>query len=58
MTPTIVVLGETQDYSFDDFATAIGLIENGSHFRRHESRADGPWDARFVARLWSNGRHH
>ena len=27
-----VILGETQDHSFEDFATAIGLIEKGSRF--------------------------
>ena len=37
-----VVLGETQDYSFDDFATAIGLIENGSHFVATNPEPTGP----------------
>ena len=30
--PDYVVLGETQDYSFDEIATAVRLIEAGSHF--------------------------
>lgn len=30
--PDYVVLGETQDYSFDDIATALRLVEAGSHF--------------------------
>jgi NagD protein len=37
-----VVLGETQDYSFDDFATAIGLIENGSRFVATNPEPTGP----------------
>ena len=30
--PDYVVLGETQDYSFEEMATAVQLIDNGSHF--------------------------
>ena len=30
--PDYVVLGETQDYSFDEISTAIKLIARGSHF--------------------------
>lgn len=30
--PDYVVLGETQNYSFDEIATAVRLIERGSHF--------------------------
>jgi len=26
------VLGETQDYSFDEMTTAVRLIEKGAHF--------------------------
>ncbi len=37
-----VVLGETQDYSFEDFATAIGLIERGSHFVATNPEPTGP----------------
>jgi NagD protein len=37
-----VILGETQDYSFEDFATAIGLIEKGSHFVATNPEPTGP----------------
>ncbi|HUV57762.1 MAG TPA: HAD-IIA family hydrolase [Acidimicrobiales bacterium] len=37
-----VVLGETQDYSFEDFATAISLIEKGSHFVATNPEPTGP----------------
>ncbi|MHB8827468.1 MAG: HAD-IIA family hydrolase [Acidimicrobiales bacterium] len=39
-----VVLGETQEYSFNDFSTAIGLIERGSRFvaTNHEVNGPGP----------------
>ncbi len=37
-----VILGETQNYSFDDFATAIGLIENGSRFVATNPEPTGP----------------
>lgn len=42
--PDYVVLGETQEYSFDDFSTAIGLIERGSRFvaTNHEVNGPGP----------------
>ena len=40
--PDYVVLGETQDYSFDDFATAIRLIETGSHFVATNPEPTGP----------------
>jgi len=30
--PDYVVLGETQDYSFEEMTTAVRLIEKGSHF--------------------------
>jgi len=40
--PDYVVLGETQDYSFDDFSTAIGLIERGSRFVATNPEATGP----------------
>ena len=40
--PDYVVLGETQDYSFDDFATAIGLIERGSRFVATNPEPTGP----------------
>ncbi len=30
--PDYVVLGETQDYSFDEMATAVRLVDAGSHF--------------------------
>lgn len=30
--PDYVVLGETQNYSFDEMTTAVRLVENGSHF--------------------------
>jgi NagD protein len=37
-----VVLGETQDYSFKDFSTAIGLIERGSRFVATNPEPTGP----------------
>ena len=37
-----VVLGETQEYSFDDFATAIGLIERGARFVATNPEPTGP----------------
>jgi NagD protein len=37
-----VVVGETWDYSFDDFATAIGLIGSGSHFVATNPEPTGP----------------
>jgi NagD protein len=37
-----VVLAETQEYSFDDFATAIGLIERGSRFIATNPERTGP----------------
>ncbi len=40
--PDYVVLGETQDYSFDDFATATRLIEAGSHFVATNPEPTGP----------------
>ncbi|HUY42517.1 MAG TPA: HAD-IIA family hydrolase [Acidimicrobiales bacterium] len=40
--PDYVVLGETQDYSFDDFSTAIGLIERGSRFVATNPEVTGP----------------
>ncbi|MBW4077575.1 MAG: HAD family hydrolase [Acidobacteria bacterium] len=40
--PQYVVLGETQDYSFDEFATAIGLIERGSRFVATNPEPTGP----------------
>ncbi|HEY5304820.1 MAG TPA: HAD-IIA family hydrolase [Acidimicrobiales bacterium] len=40
--PDYVVLGETQNYSFDDFATAIQLIEGGSHFVTTNPEPTGP----------------
>lgn len=40
--PDYVVLAETQDYSFDDFATAIRLIETGSHFVATNPEPTGP----------------
>lgn len=32
LTPDYVVLGETQDYSFDEMTTAVRLIDKGAHF--------------------------
>jgi len=40
--PDYVVLGETQNYSFDDFTTAIRLIDAGSHFVATNPEATGP----------------
>ncbi len=40
--PDYVVLGETQRYAFDDFATAIGLIERGSRFVATNPEPTGP----------------
>lgn len=40
--PDYVVVGETQDYVFDDFATAIGLIERGSRFVATNPEPTGP----------------
>lgn len=40
--PDYVVLGETQQYVFDDFATAIGLIERGSRFVATNPEPTGP----------------
>ena len=40
--PDYVVLGETQEYSFDDFATAIRLIAAGSHFVATNPEPTGP----------------
>jgi NagD protein len=40
--PDYVVLGETQNYSFDDFTTAIRLIECGSHFVATNPEPTGP----------------
>jgi NagD protein len=40
--PDYVVLGETQHYSFDDFSTAIGLIERGSRFVATNPEPTGP----------------
>lgn len=40
--PDYVVLGETQSYSFNEIATAIQLIENGSHFVATNPEPTGP----------------
>lgn len=40
--PDYVVLGETQDYSFDDFTTAIRLIDKGSHLVATNPEPTGP----------------
>ena len=40
--PDYVVLGETQNYSFDDFSTAIKLIERGSRFVATNFEPTGP----------------
>ncbi len=40
--PDYVVLGETWDYSFDDFTTAIRAIKNGSHFVATNPEPTGP----------------
>lgn len=40
--PEYVVLGETQNYSFEEFATAIGLIERGSRFVATNPETTGP----------------
>jgi NagD protein len=40
--PDYVVLGETWDYSYDDFATAIRLIDAGSHFVSTNPEPTGP----------------
>ena len=40
--PDYVVLAETQEYSFDDFATAIRLIERGSRFVATNPESTGP----------------
>ena len=40
--PDYVVLGETQEYSFDEIALAIGLIERGSRFVATNSETTGP----------------
>lgn len=37
-----VVLGETQTYSFDEFATAIGVIERGGRFVVTNPESTGP----------------
>jgi NagD protein len=40
--PDYVVVGETWDYSFDDFARAIALIAAGSHFVSTNPEPTGP----------------
>ena len=40
--PDYVVLGETWDYSFDDFSTAIRVIKGGSHFVATNPEPTGP----------------
>ncbi|MGC8510595.1 MAG: HAD-IIA family hydrolase [Acidimicrobiales bacterium] len=40
--PDFVVLGETQEYSFDDFARAIQLIEGGAIFVSTNPEPTGP----------------
>ena len=40
--PDYVVLGETWDYSFDDFATAVRAIKGGSHFVATNPEPTGP----------------
>ncbi len=40
--PDYVILAETQKYSFDDFATAIRLIERGSRFVATNPEPTGP----------------
>ncbi len=40
--PDYVVLGETWDYSFDDFTTAIRLIDAGSFFVATNPESTGP----------------
>ena len=40
--PDYVVLGETWEYSYDDFATAIRLINAGSHFVITNPEPNGP----------------
>jgi 5'-nucleotidase len=40
--PDYVVLGETQSYSFEEFSTAIRLIERGSHFVATNFEPTGP----------------
>lgn len=40
--PDYVVLGETWEYSYDDFATAIRLINAGSHFVSTNPEPTGP----------------
>ena len=39
--PDYVVLGETQDYSFDEITTAIRLIDEGLHFVATNPETDG-----------------
>ncbi|MDH2904446.1 MAG: HAD-IIA family hydrolase [Actinomycetota bacterium] len=40
--PDYVVLGETMEYSYDDFATAIRLVAAGSHFVSTNPEPNGP----------------
>lgn len=40
--PDYVVLAETMEYSYDDFATAIRLINAGSHFVSTNPEPNGP----------------
>jgi NagD protein len=40
--PDYVVLGETWEYSFDDFATACRLVRSGSHFVSTNPEPTGP----------------
>lgn len=40
--PDYVVMGETWDYSFDEFATAIRAIRGGSHFVATNPEPTGP----------------
>jgi NagD protein len=42
VSPDYVILAETQTYSFDDFATAIRLIERGSRFVATNPEPTGP----------------
>ncbi len=40
--PDYVVLGETWEYSYEDFTTAVRLIEAGSHFVSTNPEPNGP----------------
>jgi NagD protein len=42
VSPDYVILGETQNYSFDEITTAIRLVESGAHFIATNPEPTGP----------------